>query len=180
MITERKCSACKESKALDQFPRNAKGSLGLSTQCYACHRLASRLRNMRERGPDYRPRRPRTEATPTTRTEKPCSSCELTKPLEAFRRNRTNPDGREYQCKACHSMQSTVKGLIMLRNLITAPNLLDTFDRGERREELSELGGLCGVRDIRRRIAILRRVKEILCGSTLPLEVIDRLLEVAP
>lgn len=84
----RSCKRCRETKALDQFPRCVSGRHGRGARCFSCMRDA------------------RIAASPKPKVcwlEKPCVGCGLVKPLTLYPRAVAGIDGREATCSACKS-----------------------------------------------------------------------------
>jgi hypothetical protein len=53
---------------------------------------------------------PRTLAESRQMTEKQCSECKRTKPLDAFYKSNNAKDGRQGRCKACDKERSSARG----------------------------------------------------------------------
>lgn len=95
----RTCTKCKESKPLEAFWKDGRNIYGYSTICKACksdYRLAN-----------YKPRlTPPREILP----ERPCRSCGVVKPLEAFYPDARSYDKRSKDCRECYEL-NLFKGL---------------------------------------------------------------------
>jgi 5-methylcytosine-specific restriction endonuclease McrA len=70
-IVMKRCHACRQYQALDQFYRNRRHADGLMHTCKACQAV------------------------------KACTTCHRVKPLDAFYAQHTTPDGHQRRCKTC-------------------------------------------------------------------------------
>ena len=71
----KRCQACRQYQALDQFYRHQRHADGLMHECKACQAV------------------------------KACTTCHRLKPLEAFYAHSASPDGHQGRCKACAQRQ---------------------------------------------------------------------------
>ncbi|WP_221890928.1 hypothetical protein [Microbispora sp. KK1-11] len=86
----RTCTRCEQPKSPEEFYPYSHG------WCCDCYRAKALDRYHR-----LKPAAKRREGKAQTRTEKPCSDCKKTKPIEDFARNRAHRDGRDNLCKPC-------------------------------------------------------------------------------
>ena len=168
MSAERPCTACRVIKPLSEFYRSGGG--GRRSDCKACH-LRKVRENQRKIAAHYA--RGRIAAVSG---EKLCSRCGRVKPVAEFRADESAADGAAARCRDCQAT-TQIYEYAARRLRITSANLLDVCDRSERRADMVELGGLRGVHEIRRRIAIVRRAKDEIGGGEVPAE---RLAELLP
>ena len=91
MATEKRCSKCREVKAVSEFYGQASHKDGLQSSCKMCR--LTYLRELKARyaiaGPDL------------TVTEKRCSNCGEVKALSGFSKNHNAKDGLSWRCKEC-------------------------------------------------------------------------------
>ena len=91
-MDRKRCALCGEDKPVAQFYKNSGHRDSLSTYCKPCT-LADRHRVWRTKHPEPPPYVPP--------TEKRCTKCGITKPLDQFHRRRSARDGRKEDCAIC-------------------------------------------------------------------------------
>jgi len=164
MLGTKTCNRCAIEKPIAQFYKHRSYPDGLQSCCMACHLEACRASRARRSG------------RPIPGRYKPCSACQVVKPLSAFRRSSSDCDGYKATCAECMCERERLANQLMRRSVIRQPNLLDVCDRSERRADLAEIGGLRGVHEIRSRLAVIRRAKRQIRGSNLSEEMLAELL----
>ena len=91
MVTKR-CYRCGETKPAAEFYHNTGHRDGLSAACRPCTKAEAHERW----------RRTHPEPSPyVIPTEKTCSICGITKPLDQFHRHKQSRDGKKSDCAAC-------------------------------------------------------------------------------
>lgn len=97
---QKRCSVCWQRKLLADFSKDRTQRNGLCPSCRVCRSACMRGVPV----DDLRPPEAIAEReAKKNRTEKPCSSCGLVKPLSEFHKNAHSVDGRHSWCKECHS-----------------------------------------------------------------------------
>jgi hypothetical protein len=98
---EKRCSTCKEWKPITEFGEMRNHWDGLNYKCKLCN--AAHVRAYKEQ------RRAQGIKTRNAPSEQPkqCATCQRVKPAKDFGISRTNPDGRNYNCRACRSAKGT-------------------------------------------------------------------------
>jgi hypothetical protein len=92
MSATKQCSRCGSNLPITQFGVRRASADGLQSYCRACVSAWAR---------QHRPRKLKDAPTGVRPDEKWCRRCDQVKPLSAFARNRTAPDGLQGQCRAC-------------------------------------------------------------------------------
>lgn len=96
------CPDCQQTKALDDFPRNAGMADGRGRYCRPCMQVRSRESYRRRQARKGKQVRVVEEAPPGTRR---CPDCAVLKPLEDFPRHKNGKEGRHVYCKPCHNLR---------------------------------------------------------------------------
>ena len=101
MAMEKACRKCGEVKALGSFYRETKAPDGRKGICIACQEVR-RLERIREKRPDFQPRRSFKDPP----GKQICRKCERVLELTAFTRARERKSGRAIYCRECkHAAQ---------------------------------------------------------------------------
>jgi hypothetical protein len=97
-MTDRKqCTLCGEVKPLSEFHRNPNATDGRHTRCAECiNRLAQ---ERRDKSPKQQQRKEK--AALLAKGQKRCIRCNEVKPLDAFRADQRQDDGRRNTCRQC-------------------------------------------------------------------------------
>jgi Recombination endonuclease VII len=98
------CRDCQASLPLDEFPPNKKTRDGRASYCRPCTAVRHRTSRDRKRGAP--PSRVHEPLPVGQRDAKWCAACQQQKPLTAFGRNRSRPDGLTSYCQPCHNAKS--------------------------------------------------------------------------
>lgn len=95
--SSKSCSVCRLVKSLDQFSPMPRGYLKRAASCRQCCRDKAKAKaNERHLSGDY-----------LERTDKTCTICKVTKPVQMFYKHRRTSDGYMERCKVCHGIDCT-------------------------------------------------------------------------
>ena len=112
-IPQRVCTKCQNAfpETSEFFRKDKTCRRGLSPWCKPCHRTHNLAYDKAHRPNRARPDRIReTFKQKRERTEKPCSTCRVVKPLEDFALNRQGCQGYGSRCKVCSRERDRARG----------------------------------------------------------------------
>lgn len=101
------CAACGESKSLDDFYVKRPATGERQSRCKACHNAASLARYYQQKG-DRPNKVPSHYYIDRDATEKTCTSCGQTLPIDQFFLKRPETGNRRAICTACHNAANLV------------------------------------------------------------------------
>ena len=95
----KRCSRCREAKPVEEFSLNRRRRDGRSAWCKHC--CQAHYRASKPAGYQARSYPKERNALHPDLIEKRCARCAVLKPIEAFGRNKREPDGRTARCSEC-------------------------------------------------------------------------------
>ena len=73
---------------------------------------------------------------------KRCTKCEQTKPLSEFRKNKNSPDGHQYYCKSCASIQ-TKTNYVAYKDKVSIRTSARLISRRQMLNDIKKTGCVC-------------------------------------
>lgn len=98
---EKICSKCKSNTSLEDFPKRQSSKDGRDRWCKECHKKNG-IKNRQDL-------RNKNLNNPSQITHKKCSSCDLNKEVECFKKSKTTSDGYRSYCILCRKNKQKEK-----------------------------------------------------------------------